>query len=313
MAPRTTWTNLLPGLAILAVIILIALGVLTFAGVGQIRGKKIHLYLATSQARGLLRGSEVWIAGQKAGLVDGVEFGPPMGDSTGRIVIAFSVRARDAQQIRNDSRADIRAGASIIAPVVVYLEAGTPGSPAVKDGDTLRTVAASDFASATARLGAAKQNLDPIMRDARAVIASVKNPNGTVGAALRDRDGGQVARLRAQVARLRDRMAAGSSPARSALLARASSALARTDSVRELLNSPSSSFGRFSRDSTLGAAIAGIRDELATVQSRLADAKGSENRFKSDSALTRALAQARREMTLLFDDIRRRPHRYIAF
>jgi hypothetical protein len=177
----------------------------------------------------------------------------------------------------------------------------------------LRGGAQSDLELAGEKLGTAARELEPLMTDARTVIARVRDPKGTVGAALGDQGGSALAQLRARVSRLRDRMAQGSGPAASLAMTHVSLALARADSIRTLLNSPNRSFGRFRRDSTLGASVAGIRDELSTLQLRLAETDGTVGRFKTDSAITRAVALAQIEMKLLFDDIRRRPLHYIAF
>src|SRR5688572_24268778 len=137
MAPRLSWSSLLPGLIAFAAVVLIAIGVIVFAGVGKIRGDTMRLYVRTNQARGVMKGSDVWLAGQKIGVVDEIGFGTPGGDTLARVVLALSVREKDAAQIRRDSHAQVRAGANIIGPIVVYISSGTPNSPAVRDGDTL--------------------------------------------------------------------------------------------------------------------------------------------------------------------------------
>jgi phospholipid/cholesterol/gamma-HCH transport system substrate-binding protein len=316
MPPRISWRDLLPGLIASAVIALVAIGVLVFAGVGAVRGEKIRLYVLADQARGIMHGSDVWLAGQKIGAVDAVGFTLPSNDSLGRVVIAVDVRKSDAGQIRRDSRVQIRAGGNIIGPIVVYVDAGTPESPAVRDGDTLRASAVADVVSAGAKMTDATKQLGPLMADARAVMAQVRDPDGTVGAALRERGGGQVARLRSSVARLRQRMGNGNGhttagPAGAMVQAR--SALARADSIRTLLRSSNSSYGRFRRDTTLKATVASVRDELAGLQAKLDSADGTMARMVNDSAMTRSIASAKREMALLFEDIRKRPMRYVHF
>src|SRR5687768_2235362 len=124
MPQRISWSKLFPGLAALAAVLLIAAGVLRFAGVGRVRGEKIQLYVLADQARGVMQGTEVWLVGQKIGLVDNVTFQPPTTDSTARVVIVVRVRKRDAEQIRRDSDAQVRAGLNFIGPVVVYITAG---------------------------------------------------------------------------------------------------------------------------------------------------------------------------------------------
>lgn len=307
-----SWRNLLPGLIALTVVVAVALGVLLFSGIGRVRGETMRLYVVTSGARGVMQGTDVWLEGQKVGVVDGVEFRAPGADTTARVVIVMTVRAKDAGQIRRDSRAQVRSGANVISPMVVYLSSGSPSSPAARSGDTLYARAQSDMEIAGVKVQAATEQLGPLMADARTVMAHVRNPRGTVGAALTDRGGPDVARLRVQVARLRERMLGGGK-ASGGMMAHAQSALARTDSIRALLKSPNSAFGRFRRDSTLVRTVADLRDELAHLRSRLDEADGTLPRLASDSAITRAVTDAQREMALLFDDIRRRPSRYIVF
>jgi hypothetical protein len=208
----------------------------------------------------------------------------------------------------------VRAGLNFIGPVVVYLTAGTPGSGAVRDGDTLRG-AQSDFGLAGAKLTVATAELGPLMADARVVLKRVRDPKGTVGALLTDGVGAQFQELRARVARLREGPFDGNGNPASVMgvLARMQVVLARVDSIQTLLSSPASSFGRFRRDSSLSTAVAGVRDEVAALRATRDESSGTLGRLERDSALARSMADAQRELTLLFDDIRRRPLRYVHF
>jgi phospholipid/cholesterol/gamma-HCH transport system substrate-binding protein len=311
MPSRLSWRHLLPGLIALAAVLVIAAGVLKYAGVGRVRGDKARIYVLTEQARGVMRGSDVWIAGQKVGLVDDIRFRPPSDDSLGRVVMTLSIREKDLTQIRRDSRPQVRAGANLIGPIVVYLTAGSAASPPVRPGDTLRAGPQSDFEGASSKLAKATDQLGPLMADARTVMARVRDRNGTVGAVMTEGLGGDVAALRANVTRMRARMSG--SQARPALTARAGTALARVDSVRALLASPRSSYGRFRRDSTLMRTVGGLRDELTELRALLTSTDGTVGRFTTDSALAISIANARKEMTLLFADMRRRPLQYVQF
>ncbi|HJQ22116.1 MAG TPA: MlaD family protein [Gemmatimonadaceae bacterium] len=317
MPPRVRWRNLLPGIIAAAIVLVLAFGVLLFAGIGRVRGAKLRLYVLTGEARGVMRGTEVWLAGQKIGVVDGVEFLPPSGDSAARLAIATTIRRSEAEQIRRDSRVQIRAGANIISPVVVYLFAGTPQSARANDGDTLRAQAQSDVEVAAVKMKGALQDVDPMMNDVRTIMRDVHDPGGTIGAAL---SGGltrrsDVSELQSRFTALRQRLfgASGTARSRAELFARAHVALARADSIRSLLAAPGTSFGRFRRDSTLAQSIAQVRNDLATVRAQLASDAGTVGRLKSDSALVNAVAAAREEMAALFADVRRRPLHYVAF
>ena len=314
MPLRTGWRQLIPGIIALAAVVGVAVGVLTFAGIGGVRGPTMHLYVVTNQARGVMHGTEVWLAGQKIGVVDGVSFRPPSSDTSARVVIAMTVRRRDAEQIRRDSRAEIRAGANIIGPVVVYITPGTPAVSRVADRDTLRGGAQSDVELAMEKLKTATQQIGPIMTDARVVMRSVRDPHGTVGALMTGgfANRGDVALLRRQLSSLGASLGSGDGArSRSMFFGRARVALARADSIRSLIASDQTSFGRFRRDSSLVGAIASVRDDLAGLRATMDTASGTLARLASDSALMRSVADARREMTALFDDVRKRPLRYI--
>jgi hypothetical protein len=97
------------------------------------------------------------------------------------------------------------------------------------------------------------------------------------------------------------------------LSTRATRVMARVDSVRALLASPNTSFGRFRRDSTLLSEVADIRNELSIIQALVDEPRGTAGRVLRDSAITSALAGAQREMSLLFADIKKHPLRYLSF
>src|SRR5206468_11180154 len=126
-----------------------------------------------------------------------------------------------------------------------------------------------------------------------------------IGAMLHEGRASKVSRLRARFAQLREQTFGGEVDlaGKADLSTRMRGALARVDSLRSLLASPRTSFGRFRRDSTLGATVANLRDELTVLQITVDSADGNLKRYKTDSALTRSVAESRRAMSQLFDDI----------
>ena len=312
MAPRLTWSRLVPGIITIAVVIIATVGVLMYSSVGRVPGEKLRLYVVTNSAHGVMRGTEVWLAGQKVGVVEDVRFRPVTTDTQARVIMAIDVRARDAAQIRHDSDVRVRTGSNLVGPIVVYVSAGTPASPAARDGDTLVAPALGDVQDAVRRLGEATKNFGPLMNDARAVMSYTRNPHGTVGALRRSGLGGEMTELRSQVSALREAFG-GSSPARARFMSSARVTLARVDSVRALLKSQENSIGRFRRDSTLGRTFASLRDEVAALRARMDEPTGTFQRFAADSAIQEALVTAQREMAILMEDFRKRPLRYIAF
>ena len=112
MPPRPTWSNLIPGLIALTTLIGVVAAVLLFTGVGKIRGDTQLVHVVTNQARGVTKGTEVWLSGQKIGAVEDIGFRRPTADSSGTVVLTLKLRAEDAALVRRDSRVRVRAGSS---------------------------------------------------------------------------------------------------------------------------------------------------------------------------------------------------------
>jgi phospholipid/cholesterol/gamma-HCH transport system substrate-binding protein len=309
MPSRLPWRKLLPGLAALLAVVAVAFAILEFAGVGSIHGKTIRVYVVTDQANGVMRGTEVWLAGQKIGRVTDVAFLSPTTDTTAHVVLTLEIRASDAAPVRRDARPVLRAGANVLGPMVVYVDPGTPDTPAIAEGDTLHSSPQSDVQVAMAKLSDATQELGPLMSDARAILADVRGTRGSVGALLHG--GLPLPALRARYTRVTTRD--GTGEAQDDLLFRVHLALARVDSVRTLVAGPTSFLGRFRRDSSLSSSVAEVRSQLGDLSRELQSVNGTVGRLQADAALLDAVAAAQRQMTELLGDIRRRPARYINF
>jgi len=310
MPPRLSWRNLLPGLIALGSIGLVAVGVLLFAGIGKVRGDTVRLYVLTDQARGVMPGTEVWLHGQKVGVVADVDFRPPGPDTTARLVIAIDIAARDARFIRRDAPVRVRPGANVVGPVVVYLATGDPRGAALRPGDTLRAAAQPDVQAAGAQLSSAFDLVPGLLADGRTVVSSIREGRGTLGALVSGEAGDDVSRVRATLNRMASGHALGDARG---VMHQARGALARVDSIRTLLRGDRGALGRFRRDSTLLQSIAAVRDELTAARALLARDDGTLQRWRRDSTLVRSLTGAQRDMARLFEDVRRRPTRYLHF
>src|SRR5512138_359187 len=64
MPRKASWRELVIGLVSFAVLVGVGFSVLVFARVGRLHGSTFRLYALTGEARGVIRGSEVWLGGQ---------------------------------------------------------------------------------------------------------------------------------------------------------------------------------------------------------------------------------------------------------
>lgn len=316
-ASSLRWRELVPGLAVSATLALVAWAVLRYAQVGSMRGDTIELHAPVASARGIMRGSQVWLAGHAIGKVRDVEFLPITTDTASRVVVRMQVLAEHREQIRRDSYAQIRSGANLIGSPVVYIMPGSPASPALGDGDTLLTRAQLDPESFSSQLAVASRSFPEIIANVKVLGAQLETTEGTLGALLGDNSGrlevvatraGQVAqKIGGDASAMRRAIGPGG------LTDRVGVVRARADSMRALLAGDAGALGRFRRDSTLATQVRELRDEVSIVRALLAEPRGTAGRALHDRAAYDELSRLERDLGLLMDDIKRRPLRYVVF
>jgi hypothetical protein len=315
--PRArSWNDVWLGAVALALVAAGAAAVLVFARVGALRGTTIRLYAVTPHARGILPGSEVWLAGRRVGVVRSVGFRSPGTDTSLRVILALDVLAGPGQGIRRAAPVAIRAGGSLIGAPVVAISPGIPTTPAAARGRHAR------------RRPGQRARIDPHAphddgRD-RGAGHPRQHPRPRRAAAHRTRNAGG-ARRRGAAADRRHRVGCGpaSRPARRAATApsgasflatsppRARAALARVGELKARASSPDGTVGRLRTDSSLARSARAVRADLAEVQALLAEPRGTAGRITQDRVLQLELARARAELDLLVADAARNPLRYV--
>ena len=319
MPRRASWRELVIGLVSFAAIVGLSFCVLVFARVGRLHGSTFRLYALTGEARGVIRGSEVWLGGQKVGVVKNIDFMPPGRPLTERLLITMDVLSSAREGIRHNSTAQVRSGGTLISSPVVYLTIGTTASAAVGSGDTVRTLPQSDMETMTSEFAIASRDFPAIISNVKLLNDQLHSVHGTLGAMGIEHGGVELVQARRQTMRVaamlsKPRGTIGAAFAsQGALIDRARRVMARADSVRAIVANKNTSFGRFRSDSTLMREVADIRNELDIIRARMASPTGTLGRVRADSALFDAIAKAQREMTLIMADVRRRPLRYIHF
>jgi phospholipid/cholesterol/gamma-HCH transport system substrate-binding protein len=320
MARRLAWSSVRGGLVAIAVIAGISYATFKYARVGALRGDTFRVYALVGQARGLLKGSEVWLSGQRIGKVVDIQFrSPSIADTMTRLLVELEVLSRYRDAMHRDAEAQIRSGGSVMGAVVVYLSPGTSATPIIGDRDTVRARPQLDVEGSSSQFGTAAREIPAIMNNVKALRVELEATRGTLGAVINEglAQRGPLLETGRQMARLHTRATGGDGTMgrimAGGLNVRARQVLARTDSVRALLASPGSSLGRFRRDSTLIREVADIRSELDTVRTLIQEPRGTAGRVLRDSAVTSALGDAQREMSLLMTDLKKHPLRYNPF
>lgn len=316
MPRRLAWSDVRGGLIACVVLVVAAVAILRFSRVGALHGDTFPLYATVGDASGVMKGSEVWLSGQKIGKITDISFRPPRSaDTLHRVAIEMEVLSRYADAMRRDAVGQIRAGGSFIGPAVVYLSPGTTKGAPIQPGDTIRIASAPDVSRATAQLSTAAKELPAIMGNVQVLRAELQSTRGTMGAFMNGKGMSQLSEAKLRVQKLRGSLSGGGTAGRvmsGDLTGRAKRVMARADSVKLLVASPNTSLGRFRRDSTLLTEVGAIRDELTRLRAQLDSPDGTIGRFAQDSAITLQLAEAQNQMTLLFADIKKHPLRYLS-
>jgi phospholipid/cholesterol/gamma-HCH transport system substrate-binding protein len=321
MPPKTRagWPAVLPGLAILAGLLGIAAAIVVFAHPGALHGDTFRLYVTTDDATGVMKGTEVWLAGQKVGRVLSIGYQPATTSAEERVLVETEVLERHHAAIRRDSRVHVAAGGSFLGAPVVQISAGTPRASAVTDGDTVHAEVRGDLEALASRAAIGGRELPRVMENVKLLREAVRATNGTIGSMRAGSGLPGLDEARGRTGTLMGRVRGGRGTiglaldGRGALMGRAKAAMARADSIMALLDAPGGNVGRFRRDSTLLREVAAVRDELSIVGHLLQSPDGTMGRMRQDRAIQEGLAGAQREMTALFADLKAHPFRYISF
>lgn len=321
MPSRVSWTDLRVGIISGLVVLALAVVILVYGRVGALHGKTFRVYVTTEAARGVIRGSEVWLDGQRVGLVRQVAFASPATSQHSRLVLAIDIRNEDRQYIHRDTRVQVRAGGSLLGDQVVYMSSGTARQPAVQDGDTIRAAAQPDIQGLTSDAALATRQFPAIINNVKVLTAQLQTAQGTLGAlGIQLRKGsGTFRETGARAGRLMKRLSDSTGTVGRTLAnvgplgARAQAAMARVDSVMALLGSDRHSLGRFRRDSTLMRDVNQMRAELQDLQRQAASQNGTIGRVRTDSAITAGIHRAAAALDSLFADMQKHPLRYLVF
>jgi hypothetical protein len=260
----------------------------------------------------------VWLAGQRVGTVKRISFAPVTADTNRRLLLELDMLEEYQELIRRDSYAQIRSGGSLIGAPVVYITVGSDREPVLRDGAYMSSRPQVDAEGVTSEVALAARDFPPIIRNIREIGAQIKGMRQTVGSLTDDERSVRFEVVGRRAAGLTRRATAGGGTVAlalrdEALLDRARRAIARADSLGDMLGRDSTTIARLRADSALQRALIDARNELSIVRVRLARAHGTAGRAVADSAIVQQVARLERELERTIEDFKRDPGRYVAF
>ncbi|MGH9421077.1 MAG: MlaD family protein [Thermoanaerobaculia bacterium] len=314
MARDYSWRELKIGMLSAAAILVVAFGILIFARVGALRGKKSRIVVLTDHAPGVLSGTEVWLAGEKIGLVDKIRFRPISADTSRRVEIDAAILTKFMPQIRKNAHADIRPGGNLIGSPVVYISSGTSDTPAAHDGDTITTKSVGVINDMGTNVSELVSRLTVLSDSGSKAIALLNSEAGAAGAFTR-RGLPRIANVTGTMSRIMAEATKGNGSA--GLLARGDLGLrfrrimSAKDSLTYMLSSGNGTVGRFRRDSTLGPTVARLHAQIDSLQAMMSGSSSSLAKMRSDTALANQLRIVRAQLDTLMTDIKKHPRKYL--
>lgn len=309
------WRKLTGGIIALVAMIGGAFAVVAFARVGSLRGDTYIAYIVADKADGILKGTEVWLQGQKVGVVKGVGFRALATDSAVQTVLQMEVLSQYQQYIRQDSRVEFKPGGTYLGAQVVALRIGSHTAPVLRAGDTLTRVSVIDPEQRSYDLTAAGEDIPQIVTSLRAIGSDLSKTQTQFGS-LGERSSGLHLIMR-HLADYQKRsggkkgMLALLAPD-NALAARARIVITRADSLLRITREPGTLKG-IKSDSGLRVALASARANLDSVRLRISREDGAAGRFVSDNALERDLQELSEQLRRTIADFSKKPERYSPF
>ena len=315
MARNLAWRDLKTGTVAFGVIVAGALGVLIFARVGALHGDKSNIYVLSQEADGVLAGTEVWLSGQKIGLVKDIHFRAIATDTLERLAIHTEILSDRMHLVRRDAYADIRPGDNLIGSPIVFISSGTSRVPALRSGDTLVNVSTGKMKPVGEKVTELTARLSALADSGKRLSALLNSRTGTIGAFKHDGTA-KISDASATISGLMNQATSGNGTialaSKGELGARLARIQAGKDSIVLLLSSGRGNIGRFRKDSTLFRTVSHIRDEIDSLKS-MSSGAGTLQRARSDTTLTLEMARIRVHLSELMADIKKHPGRYISF
>lgn len=312
---RITWDQVRVGALILVGIGIMAAAILTLGQSTNLFAARYRLVAFLPSASGLVKGGQVTIAGQLAGVIDEIEFLPVDADTTRNLRIVVAIDRALSNQVRGDSRAKIRT-LGLLGDKVVDIVPGTPAFAPLEDGDTLLVAAAVDYEALLVQASDVMGDVVIMARDLRRVTAQVSAGEGSLGQlvtnrALYDQLDATLARASTLMARLQNPSGTfGRMIDDPTLYVNTVRMLATLDSTLIAINSTDGTLGRLMRDDSLYVALAGTVEGANAMLRQLNAGDGTASRLLNDPRLYDELVKSVADLNAILADVRRDPRRY---
>lgn len=310
-----TWDQLRVGLVILAALAVLTLAVYKLGQASNLFAKRYNLVAYLKEANGLLQGGQVTLAGQLAGTVKKIEFLPVDADTTRNLEITLAIDHNLQDQIRTDSKAQVRT-MGLLGDKVLDITPGTPKGRVLRNGDTIAVSPALDYEQVLAQAAGAVGDVVELTRDMRQLTSGIVAGKGTIGQLVTNRDlydqlTGTLTRTNAMLARIQNpNGTVGRLLDDPTLYMRMTSMIAQTDSLLHAVNSQQGTLGRLMRDTVMYTNLVNLTRGADSLMKMLTTGNGLASKLLTDQTLYDQLNKLVTDLNTVLADVRRDPGRY---
>jgi phospholipid/cholesterol/gamma-HCH transport system substrate-binding protein len=310
-----TWDQLRVGLVVLAALGILTLAVYKLGQAANLFAKRYTLIAYLKEANGLRQGGTVTLAGQLAGSVKGIDFLPVDADTTRNLVITIAIDQNFQQQIRRDSKAQIRT-MGLLGDKILDIKPGTPRFAVLKNGDSIAVSPALDYEQVLAQAAGAVGDVVELTRDMRQLTGGIVRGEGTLGQlvtnrALYDDLTGTLSRTNTMLTRLQNpNGTVGRLLDDPTLYTQITGMIASTDSLVRSVNSRQGTLGRMLGDTLLYGNLVKMSMGADSLMHMLTNGNGLASKLLTDQTLYDQLNKLVTDLNTVLADVRRDPSRY---
>jgi phospholipid/cholesterol/gamma-HCH transport system substrate-binding protein len=173
------------GLLLIVALAIIAYAIWRIGDLFNLFVRRYEIVTLVPSAAGLLSGAPVTLAGQRVGLVKGIEFLPLGSHGKNNLSVQLSVAEKVQDYIRTDSFARIRTQ-GVLGDKFVDITVGSPNLPVIQPGDTIPSLSAVEFEDLLTQVANALAGVEGLIAGLREITASLSRGEGTLGELLMD-------------------------------------------------------------------------------------------------------------------------------
>src|SRR5437868_5999162 len=181
-----TWDQLRVGLVIVAALGILTLAVYKLGQAANLFAKRYYLVALLKDVSGLREGGTVTVAGQLAGTVKKIEFLAVDADTMRNLKITVGIDQSLQQQIRADSKAQIRT-MGLLGDKIFDITPGTPRYSVLRNGDTIAVSPALDYEQVLTQAAGAVGDVVALTKDMRELTSGIVRGEGTLGQLMTNR------------------------------------------------------------------------------------------------------------------------------